>query len=543
MNFKNVITMDDLKIGMGFSGGGYRAATFDLGTLSFLDHIKLDDGRSLLDCVVVLTSVSGGTITALKYMLAKARGQAVGDMVKELFDFLCNEDLVERAMQQLSDQRANREVSSIKIMADIYDTCLFDNATFGDLVDNFDKIPVKDYTALATDFNYSLPFRFRIIDVQSPEESLKDKVYGNRKDNITLDVIRCITLGEALACSSCFPSGFEPMMFPDDFKLSQRQDIVKTINKRIAIMDGGVVDNQGIDPIKKAEERLFKYRSDKSCTDKAMELVILSDVADPDMEAYTPSELMLPDSVGKLTIGRLRNYGLITMGLFAALFVLALALGSGFWTGVMSVLLAISVAGNIIGAWSKRKMYGAIAKTFIGNRAMFISHLKFATLEAMLMNRAKSVVMMTSEVFLNQLRKLGYNSLYTDKGWENRLITNAIYELKNVTNWQTKVEEGVLPSYMVPSDAILENIAKAASMGTTLWFTSADKENHMPEALMVAGQCNMCYNLLDYISDIEKKPVNLNDNHKLIIGCKEQLMQAWEKFKKDPQWLVNSLLK
>ena len=63
------------------------------------------------------------------------------------------------------------------------------------------------------------------------------------------------------------------------------------------------------------------------------------------------------------------------------------------------------------------------------------------------------------------------------------------------------------------------------------------------EALMAAGQCNMCYNLLDYIHDIENKPVNLNDNHKLIIGFKEQLMQAWEKFKKDPQWLVNSMVK
>ena len=534
--------MDDLKIGMAFSGGGYRAATFDLGSLSFLDYVKLDDGRSLLDCVVVLTSVSGGTITALKYMLAKARGQAVGEMVKELYGFLCNEDLVEKAMQQLSDQRANREVSSIKIMADIYDTCLFDNAVFGDLIDNFDKIPVKDYTALATDFNKSLPFRFRIIDVQSPEESIKDKIFGNQKDRISLDVMRCITLGEALACSSCFPSGFEPMMFPDDFKLSQREDIVKTIKKRIAIMDGGVLDNQGIDPLKLAEERLSDYRNDKSRTDKALDLVILSDVASPYMNGYTPSEQILPESVGKLTIGRLRNYGLISMGLFAALFVLALVLGSGFWTGVMSVLLAISVIVNAIGAWSKRSMYRAIAKTFIGNKAMFISHLKFATLESMLMNRAKSIVMMSSEVFLKRLRQLGYGSLYDDKDWTNRLITNAIYELRPGEKWQSKAKHGNLPFYLMPSNTILENTKKATSMGTTLWFTSADKQAQKPEALIATGQYNMCFNLLEYIYKIEKNPENLNDNHKLIIGCKEQLMEAWKKFQEDPMWLVKTML-
>lgn len=535
--------MDDLKIGMAFSGGGYRAATFDLGALSFLDYIKLDDRHSLLDCVVVLTSVSGGTITALKYMLAKAKEQAVGDMVKELFDFLCNEDLVERAMQQLSDQRANREVSSIKIMAEIYDSCLFGNATFGDLIDKFGQIPVKDYTALATDFNNSLPFRFRIIDVQSPEESIKDKVIGNQKDKISLDAMKCITLGEALACSSCFPSGFEPMMFPDDFKLSQREDIVKTIKNRIAIMDGGVLDNQGIDPLRLAEERLFKYRSDKSRTDKALDLVILSDVASPDMDGYTPSEQMLPESVGKLTLGRLRNYGLITMGLFAALFVLALALGSGFWTGVMSVLLAISVIGNLIGAWSKRKMYGAIAKTFIGNKAMFISHLKFATLESMLMNRAKSIVMMSSEVFLKRLRKLGYGSLYDDKEWKNRLISNAIYELCPEKKWQSHFNNDNLPSYLVPSIAMQENSIKANSMGTTLWFTDKNKQDGIPLALMATGQYTMCYNLLEYIYKIEKSPVNLNENHKLIIGCKDQLMQAWNKFQEDPQWMVKSMQK
>ena len=53
----------------------------------------------------------------------------------------------------------------------------------------------------------------------------------------------------------------------------------------------------------------------------------------------------------------------------------------------------------------------------------------------------------------------------------------------------------------------------------------------------------MCYNLLDYIYKIEKSPENLNDNHKLIIGCKEKLMEAWKKFQEDPQWMVRSMLK
>ena len=80
-------------------------------------------------------------------------------------------------------------------------------------------------------------------------------------------------------------------------------------------------------------------------------------------------------------------------------------------------------------------------------------------------------------------------------------------------------------------------------MGTTLWFTSAHKQAGMPQALMATGQYTMCFNLLDYIYKIEKSPENLNENHKLIIGCKDQLMQAWNKFQEDPHWMVKSMQK
>ena len=73
-----------INIGMAFSGGGYRAATFNLGTLSFLNSVKLDDSKTLLDCVVALSSVSGGTIPAMKYMLTRARNESVDKMVEEV---------------------------------------------------------------------------------------------------------------------------------------------------------------------------------------------------------------------------------------------------------------------------------------------------------------------------------------------------------------------------------------------------------------------------------------------------------------------------
>ena len=80
--------MENLNIGISFSGGGYRAATFHLGTLSFLNSIIVGNGHTLLDCISVMSTVSGGTITGLKYMLALAQKQDINAMVRELFDFL-----------------------------------------------------------------------------------------------------------------------------------------------------------------------------------------------------------------------------------------------------------------------------------------------------------------------------------------------------------------------------------------------------------------------------------------------------------------------
>ena len=543
---------NELNIGMAFSGGGYRAATFDLGTLSFLNSIRLKDGRTLLNHVTALTSVSGGTIPAMKYMLALAKDQPIDEMIEELFDFLCNEDLVTHALNGISAEKANRDASSIKIMAGIYDKYLFKGATMGDIIDSMvprdhkDPIPVKDYTALATDFDNSLPFRFRVTyGCMTSGERISYGVFGNGDHNIGLKVARHITPGEALACSSCFPSGFEPMMYPDDFQVSQQPDIAATITSRFGIMDGGIVDNQGIDPLLLAEERLRTYREDEQRSDKAFDLVIISDVSGPDMDGYAPSEQMLPKSVGRLTLGRLRNYGLISEAVVMALFILALVLGNNFWLGVMSVILAIVTLLNVVGALFKNKMFKAISSTFVGNRALFLSHLKFASAEAMLMNRAKSIIMMSSEVFLKQLRRKNYDSIYEDHAWQNRCITSTIYELspkkeKKQGKRQTrrKWENNNFPEDLKPSDAIQHNSKLAASMGTTLWFTPENKAAGMPQAILAAGQYNICYNLLDYINKIKNDPTNITLAHQLIIDCEPQLLQAWQRFQQAPQWMV-----
>ena len=53
------------EIAISLSGGGYRAAMFHLGTLSYLNRIQLPNGKSLLDVVNTISTISGGSITGL----------------------------------------------------------------------------------------------------------------------------------------------------------------------------------------------------------------------------------------------------------------------------------------------------------------------------------------------------------------------------------------------------------------------------------------------------------------------------------------------
>lgn len=60
----------NIEIALTLSGGGYRASIFHIGVLSYLYHLKLSDGSRLLDHITVMSTVSGGTITGMLYLLS-----------------------------------------------------------------------------------------------------------------------------------------------------------------------------------------------------------------------------------------------------------------------------------------------------------------------------------------------------------------------------------------------------------------------------------------------------------------------------------------
>lgn len=157
----------------------------------------------------------------------------------------------------------------------------------------------------------------------------------------------------------------------------------------------------------------------------------------------------------------------------------------------------------------------------------------------LLKSRIVCMLMLANSVFLKHIRRLTYDQIYNNEKWENRRIMNAIYELRSHEKWEESAKSGNLPKELIPSRAIQQNSTKAASMGTTLWFTEKDKLQDMPQAIVSAGQYNICWSLLKYINNLKKSMENTDETHYLILECQQQLEEDWMKFQKNPMWLFH----
>ena len=265
-----------------------------------------------------------------------------------------------------------------------------------------------------------------------------------------------------------------------------------------------------------------------------MELVIVSDVSSPYMDGYSPNKQKLPEGIGRWTFAKLRRNTLIGQLAITLLLIIAFLTNNHYLIGGMLVVWGMVTLATIALHLMNKKILKLVSQTIVGKNASFIQHLTFADIESMLMNRATSILKLSSSVFMKRIRKMTYSTLYDDEDWQNRKITNTIYELRDGEKWEAKSRNGTLLDFLKPSKAIQEN-----NMGTTLWFTQSDKEKGIPEAILAAGQYTIYFNLLDYIDTIQKDMVCLNENHQLIMDCKQQLQDMWTKFQEDPLWMVS----
>jgi len=527
-------------IGLALSGGGTRAAAFHLGTLAYLDHV------GLISQLHILSTVSGGTFTGAKYVLSLAQGKSFHQYFKEFYTALRDTDFIKEAVSELTDGKVHvpsKRENPIVSVAQVYDKLLFRNkdnnsARFGDILDA--DIPINDIIFNTTEFVRGINFRFQ----KSADSRAK---IGNYYMDIPLEVAKKIRLADIVAASSCIPGGFEPIIFPNDFAWPENQvppeiKQLASFKDSVPIMDGGVYDNLGVNALMLAERR---RNNDPNTT--WLDMIISSDVYQDEFPLH---ECIQDIKASRLRLGSIQW---IIWGIGAAGAISAAALG---YTGIKQFflhgfklfpdfflygfpfLLSISVAGAI---WWGHIKFEQL-KTNLKKEAPQLSEAVWdrvgrITLRQMLNilnRRVKSLMDLTSSVFITRIRQLVRNDLYKEKRYLKRRISNLVYALRPDRPFSKKLD--LMQQVAKPSKRLRRVADVAVNMPTVMWFS----ESYQLPCLVAAGQATICYNLMLHVvrvfgNDVEAYPDDVK-------ALWDNLVKDWNEMVENPYTLLHLIL-
>lgn len=571
-------------IALAFSGGGFRAASYALGVMSYLSkaHFDGDDdalkGNTLLQQVTYLSSASGGTITTALYALYSAQGKTFGEFYTKLFNTLTGDQLLKDALEILSNKKrwANRPLKNrniINAFAMAYDEYIFEGHTLQSL--NYKGSlngHLQEVCFNTTEFYTGQSFR---QDKKMAPDAQTDEYFkfGNEAIFLNCEVAGQLKLADLLAASSCFPAGFEPIIFPDDFTYSQslgnnglseaalqngltlvpqtgdKQETAFIANKRIGLMDGGITDNQGLQSMMYADGRRLNLQTDF----KPFDFMMVNDVGSHYIKPY-----VMPDKVDDKGSSLRSLYIIITALLVAAIGITA-------WGAIINCL-AITIAGSMLitipliftigNMLIKRKLSGipgsssslnlkknyteAIIKLLIS----YFTKTPLIVLKQMLSARTESVLMLNMSIFLKRIRQLLYNTFYGSPQWKNRGKGNHIYDLSFSNDINRKNAKPPLPPQFDPSHDMQVVAQTAFNMGTTLWFDKeASHQQHSEACIIACGQFTTCYNLLEYVGRLKAShsavPTYEPKYSARIDNLEKQLLSDYEHFKTDPFFMYN----
>jgi predicted acylesterase/phospholipase RssA len=501
---------------LALSGGGYRAAAYHLGVLDVLHRL----GR--LDMISTLSTISGGTILGACYALSRAQGEPFDVFYERMYRTLERVNVIEQAFNRLNDaDRDGREAPSlIRAAADVYATDAFvGDARMSDLFPQTDpqlessSAPRRNLgrrvVFSATEFASGTAFRFQTGD---PRQTY---FAGNGSYRVPADVLNQVRLADAMAASSCFPSVFEPIRFPDDFDWGNRTvaeiraQLPDPFAEPIPLMDGGTFDNQGVNGV------LTIYGAPVAQQHFGWLMV-----SDSSPEKTPP---IMPDPVEKnrsgLTIGTLRVGGWITMMIAALSGGLLITdiiteVSDGKWvaidllTEVVPLLLVILTVVALIWIRTRYANLQAYASEKASVNLMPVADLlSVDNLAVLVKGRIESLLALTSDIFMKRIRSLVMTSLYTNptmtappEGGDpertyQRFTFNLIYSTER--NRPTLYKKH---PHLEPSAGVRTVSERASSVETTLWFKEQpDATWNQLDTVIAAGQVTTCFKILRFL--------------------------------------------
>jgi predicted acylesterase/phospholipase RssA len=547
-------------IAVSLSGGGFRASAYALGCLAYLQRHKFE-GVPLLERVKFITSASGGTLTSLlfsAYNHLQIPFEKVYNRMRH--EILVGDELLKKSAHVIADDKewdtsSPKTRNTINAFAKVFQKDVFDDMDFGVFWSK--KGTLEEVCFNTSELENGRTFRFQTDGREDTEDIIGNPYLCLQNKNTR--AVRKIALGDIMAASACFPAGFEPMVFPDDFvrypthRQDLTRDMLKAVNhnwevyeqfsKSFVLMDGGITDNQGIESLRLANKR----RKEKN--HRGFDLILICDVANYFLPPFEP----LKEESGWWS--RLSMYNIITLHKYAPVIMLvsaAMIFTSTFvglaW--VLATISAIMFSIFMLGTYFVTKSPDPTDSQNMFNvpLGVFMNYFLQSPISRtgmMIKARWRSTMRVANDIYDLHLRRVNYETISNDPDWLNKVKAVSIYELcksnENVFQRQfvRKGFDQQTIDLLSPSEAMKAVAEYARRLGTTLWFSKDDmtSERNIVDALIACGQFTMCYNLLEYVIQLEKEYEEVKRDPELQ-QLKKQLLHDWKAFQTNPKFIL-----
>jgi predicted acylesterase/phospholipase RssA len=489
MDQETLINPPSTDIALCFSGGGYRAAAFHLGTLAMLHELGMGER------IKYFSTASGGTIVAMKYVIEIIKGTPFENFAADFEKFLLDHNVVKDAFDAITETRfegQKNDVSLIRAAGGIYDEHLTRGLKVQHLKD--EAIETGKFTDLifnVTEFRTGGGFRFRM----NKNERL---TFGSGNFEVKNELQGQILLADIVAASSCFPGAFEPIRFPEDFDLPNRemakfpfQGKGKAVES-LPMMDGGIFDNQGVAGLMTSYEEAAPF-----------DFVLISDTT---QKPKTILDYKIAERGALFAIGR-TFYAILA--LLSVVFISSVIL-IGFALANISAVPVLQVVSTEIAAVFSAIVSGAFVAALVYGRFKlgsldimgakfpiwsYIRDLKVADVISLINTRVSSAKVLAFNVFMKRIRDLNNKTVLAAAGKKDRRnmlfgknVFSLIYDLED----NRESEMPLANDKEIKSTPRMQRISKAAGeVPTSLWITK-----NQFDILVECGRITACLALL-----------------------------------------------
>jgi hypothetical protein len=303
-------------------------------------------------------------------------------------------------------------------------------------------------------------------------------------------------------------------------------------------MDGGIIDNQGIEGVDLATDRLKKEGTE-------VQTYIISSVEGKDLEPFIPSTSIGKAFWEKLTLKKLKSIGLwATIILLLSAFSIYLYKNETISLTWLGVVVGLATGGTLIGLltwllYFLQDKFESTVQTVVDPEDQTISsslkgldRAPLGVLWNLIGARAFSFLSMVNGVFLKRIRRIQFKEVFQGERWRNKAIGNFIYALKEEKPKNLSKEW----------EAIIQ---MANSMPTTLWFKKDHEDNRMLDSLIRTGQLTICCKLIDYLEDLQGRSAyeEVPESHKKDLHQLSAVLIQWrEDLLQEPDLLLKRYL-